>query len=456
VKRSPSKIAKETKAQPAERVETRSLAEITPYPQNARTHTDQQIELLANLMLRYGVDQPIVVDEAGVILKGHGRRLAAIKAGFESFPVVVQRGLSDDDKRALRIADNQVALLAGWDQQLMQLELGELKLHGFDLPLLGFGDAELASFLNPANPGLTDPDEVPAAPAVPISKPGDVWLLGRHRLACGDATIAADVAKAMDGAEANYVFTSPPYGINLEYERGDSLEQLVELIAAVIGTIDTIVAPDAYATMNYADIFRPGDAGFTPMSEHYHKPFAALGWCLRGNRVWFKPFGRLSLAYGTSTTMNLREWEYVRTWRRGRGKEKLREHGLSLRGVWKTFGDDAVLLDWKQYDTTTDKATHPAAFPVVLPVTGMRCYTDENGVVFEPFSGSGTTIIAAEMTGRRCHALEISPAYCDVAIERWQNFTGEQATLDGQTFEQVKAERLGTPEHQHAEAAVTA
>jgi ParB-like chromosome segregation protein Spo0J len=128
VKRGPSKITKQTKAQPADQVETRALAEITPYPQNARTHSDQQIDLLAQLMLRYGVDQPIVVDEAGVILKGHGRRLAAIKAGFETFPVVVQRGLSDDDKRALRIADNQVALLAGWDLELMQLELGELRL----------------------------------------------------------------------------------------------------------------------------------------------------------------------------------------------------------------------------------------------------------------------------------------------------------------------------------------
>jgi ParB-like chromosome segregation protein Spo0J len=189
VKRSPSKIAKETKAQPAEHVETRPLAEILPYPQNARTHTDQQIELLANLMLRYGVDQPIVVDEAGVILKGHGRRLAAIKAGFETFPVVVQHGLSDDDKRALRIADNQVALLAGWDQKLMQLELGELKLHGFELPLLGFGDAELAAFID-SNTGLTDPDEVPEPPAVPISKPGDLWLLGAHVTCpkCGKAT----------------------------------------------------------------------------------------------------------------------------------------------------------------------------------------------------------------------------------------------------------------------------
>jgi len=126
--------------------------------------------------------------------------------------------------------------------------------------------------------------------------------------------------------------------------------------------------------------------------------------------------------------MNLREWEYVRTWRKGRGKEKLREHGMTLRGVWQTFGDKPIIPDWKHFDTTTDKDIHPAAFPVVLPVTGIRCYTDENAVIFEPFSGSGTTIIAAEMTGRACYAIEISPQYCDVAVTRWQNFTSQTAT----------------------------
>lgn len=213
----PGKVTNKVKnTQPAEQVEVRSLAAITPYPQNTRTHSDAQIDLLAQLLLRYGVDQPIVVDEAGVILKGHGRRLAAIKAGFDTFPVVVQRGLSDDDKRALRIADNQVALLAGWDAELMQLELGELQLHGFDLALLGFGDAELASFLADKNAGLTDPDEVPEPPKVAVTRAGDVWTLGRHRLLCGDATNADDVAKVLGGVAPHLMVTDPPYGVSYD------------------------------------------------------------------------------------------------------------------------------------------------------------------------------------------------------------------------------------------------
>jgi ParB-like chromosome segregation protein Spo0J len=199
-KRHPQPSLNRSQGQPADRVENRLLVKIVPYAQNPRTHSDEQIDLLANLMARYGVDQPIVVDEKGVILKGHGRRLAALKAGLTSFPVVVQHGLSDDDKRALRIADNQVALLAGWDQELIKLEIGELKLHGFDLPLLGFGDAELASF--DATPGLTDPDEAPEPPKIPVTRAGDLWRLGRHRLLCGDATNAADVAKVLGSAAA--------------------------------------------------------------------------------------------------------------------------------------------------------------------------------------------------------------------------------------------------------------
>jgi DNA modification methylase len=404
------------------------IGAIKPYPRNARTHSDAQIAQIVASIQEFGFTNPVLVDDANTLIAGHGRLYAARKLGMGEIPAIVLTGLSDAQKAALRVADNKLALNAGWDDDLLRTELEGLQLAGFDLALTGFGADELADIFADANAGLTDPDEVPEPPAEPVSKPGDVWLLGRHRLVCGDCRLEADWTRAMDGKRANYVFSSPPYGIDLEYEKGDSLGELIQLIASMAKTIDSVASSDAYATINYADIFRPGDAGFTPMSEHYHKPFDALGWCLRGNRVWFKPFGRLSLSYGTSTTMNLREWEYVRTWRKGRGKEKLREHGLSLRGVWKTFGDDAVLADWKQFDTTPDKDVHPAAFPVVLPVTGIRCYTDENAAVFEPFSGSGTTIIAAEMTGRACHAIEISPAYCDVSVLRWMNFTGQTAT----------------------------
>ena len=404
------------------------VSEIIPYSRNARGHSDSQITQIVQSIRAFGFTNPLLVDALGNLIAGHGRLAAARQLGMTELPAIIVEGLTDAEQQALRLADNKLALNATWDDALLRSELMDLREGGFDLSLTGFGEDELLGLFADRTAGLTDPDDVPEAPAEPVTQPGDVWLLGRHRLVCGDATSEADAASVLNGKRANYVFTSPPYGINLEYEKGDSLAELVALITGAIRTIDRVSAPDAYATINYADIFRPGDAGFTPMSAHYHQPFVDLGWCLRGNRVWFKPFGRLSLAYGTSTTMNLREWEYVQTWRKARGKEKLREHGMTLRGVWKTFGDDAVLSDWKQFDTTTDKEVHPAAFPVVLPVTGIRCYTDENAIVFEPFSGSGTTIIAAEMTGRACHAIEISPQYCDVTVLRWQAFTGQTAT----------------------------
>src|SRR5262252_891036 len=161
-------------AQPAETVESWPLAKIVPYPNNPRTHPDAQIELLARLMSEHGVDQPIVVDEAGVIIKGHGRLLAANLAGMRMFPVVVKRGLTEEQKRAERLADNQIALLAGWDRDFVRLELGELQLAGYDIPLLGFDAVELASFLD-ASPGLTDPEIAPEPPAVPVSRLGDLW-----------------------------------------------------------------------------------------------------------------------------------------------------------------------------------------------------------------------------------------------------------------------------------------
>jgi hypothetical protein len=176
--------------------------------------------------------------------------------------------------------------------------------------------------------------------------------------------------------------------------------------------------------MNYADVFRPGDKGFTLMSSFYDGPFRACGWHLRGNRVWFKPFGRLSLSYATSTTMNLREWEYVQTWRRDTSAEKLRAHGITVRGVWQSFGDGAIIDDWRQADDTTTKSTHPAAFPVLLPVAGIRAYSDPGGAVFDPFGGSGTTLMAAHIERRAAYITEIDPRYCDVIVQRFRDHTG--------------------------------
>ena len=175
------------KANPASKPKDWPLSKIIPYPNNPRTHPAEQITLLATMFVKYGIDQPIVVDEDGIILKGHGRRAAAVEAGMKSFPVVQHLGLSEDDKRAIRVSDNQVQLLSGWDENLLRIELTDLKTAGYDLPLLGFNQVQLVSFM--ANvPTGADPEATPEPPADPVTRPGDVWLMGKHRLLCGDST----------------------------------------------------------------------------------------------------------------------------------------------------------------------------------------------------------------------------------------------------------------------------
>jgi hypothetical protein len=469
VKRGPSKITKETKAQPAEHVETRPLTAITPYPQNARTHTDQQIELLANLMLRYGVDQPIVVDEAGVILKGHGRRLAAIKAGFKTFPVVVQRGLSDDDKRALRIADNQVALLAGWDQRLMQLELGELKLAGFDLPLLGFGDAELASFLD-ANPGLTDPDEVPEAPApaVAVSRPGDVWLLGRHRLACGDALSETDVKRLLDGAQIHLANCDPPYGISIVKATADGGSKPFGSIGGVRNSTDrkhignyargrghglgqsgfgrvpvnaakAIIPTGVYAEVIGDDSTDTAIAAYKMLINLAVETIVLWGGNYYANAL---PPSRCWFAWDKEVSGNFADMELA--WTNCDQVARLFRHQWN--GLMKA-------------SERGERRVHPTQKPVALAEWVINTAAPKAQTVLDLFIGSGSTLIASERQNRQHFGMEMAPAYVDVAVLRWQNFTGEQATLDGghgQTFAQVAAERTGQREQQPAEAAVPA
>jgi hypothetical protein len=200
---------------PAAKTEVWPLDRIIPYPNNPRTHPAEQISLLAKLITRHGIDQPIVIDEDGFILKGHGRRMAAVEAGLKTFPVVIHRGLSENDKRAIRLADNQVALLSGWDANLLRLELTDLKTAGFEMDLLGFDDVQLVSFMAKVPTG-GDPDATPEPPKKATSRLGDVWIMGKHRLLCGDSTSKADVEKVLNGHEPNLMVSDPPYGVNYD------------------------------------------------------------------------------------------------------------------------------------------------------------------------------------------------------------------------------------------------
>ena len=409
---------------------TVALADCVAHERNYNRHPDSQVADIAESLQTFGQVKPVVVQLRGDgkynIIAGHGVTLGARKLGWDKIEArIVPASWSKTKALAYLAADNELAKRGDPDQaQLAKIVADIAQAEGEAIAKLAAGDAKaLRDLMAQANPieETADAGEL-IDKAAELQKKwnvqrGDLWQCGKHRILCGDSTNADDVARVMQGEKAQYCFTSPPYGIDLDYEKGDSLQKLITLIAGIIKSIDSVI-DSGYATMNYSDVFRKGDGGFTLMSGYYDEQFKKYSWWLRGNRVWFKPFGRLALSYATSTTMNLREWEYVRTWRKGNGAEKHREHGLTARGVWKTFGDDAIISDWKKFDDTTEKTTHQAAFPVVLPIVGIRAYTDAGNIVFEPFLGSGTTLVACEQTGRIGRGIEIEPRYVAVSLER--------------------------------------
>jgi ParB-like chromosome segregation protein Spo0J len=205
---------------PADKVERWPIEKLIPYAKNARTHSDAQIAQIAASIKEWGWTIPVLVDESGSLIAGHGRILAARQLGITEIPTMMARGWTDAQVKAYRLADNQLALNAAYDPELLRLELGELNLGGFDLRLTGFGDLELKDILAKRTEGLTDPDDAPPVPEHPVTRTGDLWLLGRHRLLCGDSTVATDVERLMSGSEADIVFTSPPYAQQRNYKSG--------------------------------------------------------------------------------------------------------------------------------------------------------------------------------------------------------------------------------------------
>jgi ParB-like chromosome segregation protein Spo0J len=215
------------------------LADLAPYPKNARTHSPEQVQQIAASIREFGFVNPVLIDEHNTLIAGHGRVLAAQSLGMDQAPAITLEGLTAAQKRALRIADNKLALNAGWSDELLRAELIDLKIEGFDLGLTGFSGLELADLLTPRTDGLTDPDEVPEAPAEPVSRTGDVWLLGRHRLMCGDATSADDVALALNGVQPHLMVTDPPYGVDYDpkWREEAAKKGLIGFAPSALGTV---------------------------------------------------------------------------------------------------------------------------------------------------------------------------------------------------------------------------
>jgi DNA modification methylase len=432
----PAAVAADPQGWPADKVERRAVAGLIPYARNARTHSEEQVAQIAASIREWGWTMPVLVDERAEIIAGHGRVLAAQRLGLATIPVMVARGWTDAQKRAYVIADNKLTLNAGWDDALLTLGLGELKGAGFDLGLTGFGDGEIGELFARAaiKAGLTDPDAAPEAPAVPASRLGDVWLLGKHRLACGDCTSAPVVERCLAGAARPLLMvTDPPYGV--EYDPKWRDKALGESNRA-IGQ----VANDDKADWREAWALFPGDVAYVWHAGRYASAvqvsLAACAFEIRSQIIWAKQ--HFAIGRGDYHWQHEPCWYAVRKgasgghWNGDRTQSTVWSINNGLQGGNKDKPENAI-------------TGHSTQKPVETMLRPMVNNSRAGETVYDPFVGSGTTIIAAQTSGRTALAIELNPAYVDVAVMRWQNFTGESATLDGdgRTFVEVRAERLG-------------
>ncbi|TPG38055.1 site-specific DNA-methyltransferase [Roseomonas nepalensis] len=408
---------------PADHVERWLIERLLPYARNARTHSDAQVAQLAASIREWGWTVPVLVDEAGTLIAGHGRVMAARKLGLASVPVMVARGWTEGQRRAYALADNRLALSAGWDEDLLRVELAEFGAGGFDLALTGFDPTEIGALLTAPTSGLTDPEEVPSPPEVPVSRLGDVWVMGRHRLACGDCTDAEVVQAALGGVRPHLMVTDPPYGV--EYDPSWRNEALEGSKTARTGK----VLNDDRADWREAWALFPGDVAYVWHGAlHAGTVAGSLTACdfgIRAQVIWAKE--RLVLGRGHY------HWQHEPCWYAVRDGAK---------GHWAGDRKQTTLWSIPSRDQDAD-TVHGTQKPVECMRRPIENNSSPGQAVYEPFSGSGTTLIAAEMAGRACHAVELSPAYVDVAVLRWQAFTGQEAVLEssGATFAQVAAER---------------
>jgi DNA modification methylase len=413
-------------------VEMWPVEKLRPYHKNPRSHSAEQVTKIAASLLQFGWTNPILVASDAGVIAGHGRLMAAQQLGLTEVPVIELSHLSPEQRRAYVIADNALALAAGWDEQLLAAELKDLDALGFNLDVIGFDDDELRDLL-----GEDAPEEapIPATPETPVTQPGDRWLLGAHVLVCGDCTNEDVVQRTMAGERATLFATDPPYlvaytGTNklsasksdgkdwsADYEDWDNPEQGRALYDGFIA-----------AAIKHAIV--PSAAWYC---WHASRRQALLEQCwidagafVHQSLVWVKTRGVL-----TRSTYLWRHEPCFHGWLKGN------------RPYFHRQSEDPTSV-WEVASSEVESHDHPTSKPTRLFEIPMLIHTRPGEICYEPFSGSGSQIVAAERTKRRCYAIEINPRFCDVAILRWQNATGKAATLDGdgRDFATIGAERL--------------
>lgn len=391
------------------KITTKLVTELIPYVKNSRTHSDEQVAQIAASIKEFGWTNPILVDGDNGIIAGHGRLMAARKLGYTEVPTIELKDLTEAQKKAYIIADNRLALNAGWDNEMLKLEFDELAELGFDLELTGFSLDEIDA-LNPVelNEGLTDEDEAPPLPPEPKTKPGDIYVMGKHRLMCGDSTSIDHLERLCDGQAVDMWLTDPPYNVAYEGKTKDSLtiqndsmgdDQFRQFLRDAYVAADAVMKSGAVFYIWHAD------------SEGYNFRGAAqdAGWKVRQCLIWKK----------SSMVMGRQDYHWKHEpclygWKEGAGH------------LWAADRKQTTILE---FEKPSRNGEHPTMKPVALFEYQMLNNTKGGDIVLDSFGGSGTTLIAAEKNGRVARLMELDPKYCDVIVKRWEDFTGKKAEL---------------------------
>ena len=417
-------------------IETRAVAGLVPYARNARTHSEEQIAQIAASIAEFGFANPILIGADDVIIAGHGRLLAAQALGLADVPVIVLDHLTEAQRRALTIADNRIAENAGWNEQLLREELAALDELDFDIDVLGFSTAELDDLfgeLGDDEAGGVPPVVIPEPPRNPASRTGDLWILGDHRLLCGDSTSAPDVRRLMNGERAILFATDPPYLVDYD---GSNHPTRNKDWSASYGTTwdDSSQGAELYDGFIAAAVAEAITEDAAWYCWHASRRQAMLEVCwekagafVHQQIIWVKDRGVLTRSHYL--------WKHepcFMGWIKGNRPPKVADETLPSTWEMASFHRD-------------DRPDHPTPKPLDAFAIPMRQHVARGGLCYEPFAGSGSQIMAGEENGRRVCAMEISPAYVDVSVERWQAGTGRAAILDGdgRTFAEIREERIG-------------
>ena len=422
-------------------LETVDISDISQDPANVRKHSERNLESIAASLRAFGQQKPIVVDKRGVILAGNGTYEAARRIGWDKIQIT-RTDLSGTLATAYAIADNRTAELAEWDDTALAEQLRALQSEEFDLKNVGYTDDEVQQLIDGIGDDLlgasqVTEDEIPEPPVEPITKPGDLWLLGDHRLLCGDSTKAEDVERLMAGAKADLCFTSPPYSDQRDYHGGDLAEQsLSRFIDAAESKCELFAVNLGMSRKN------------NEVNEYWNDYITAakraglkfLSW-----NIWDRSGFGYTVGQATAMFTVDHEWILVFGWQRKDLNKtvKNKDAGRKIDGTRRnkdgtTTASESVTNTHRQLGTVfrcnvvksrnAETKDHPAVFPVALPAAYIEACCNLDGSVYEPFCGSGTTLIAAEQLGRKCYGMEISPQYCDVIVKRWETLTGRVAT----------------------------